>query len=212
MNPALKLHKNGGEDKMAPPRMMGRDRTINQTVIIKKGGYKGLLGIVKDTTDTHARVELHTKGKTVTVPKTDLAFKNKITGETVDFSRGGPRPGQQPRSGGGRPGASDWQGGRTPIAASGSERTPAWGGGGGSRSKFFHLLDHLVMLTDILRSTGIRWRPHTCMEVGSRPVGIANSRVGGWLANGQPLRRQPHGLWLGRSDPGVAIRLQDAGR
>ncbi|PTB73902.1 hypothetical protein M440DRAFT_67502 [Trichoderma longibrachiatum ATCC 18648] len=54
MNPALKIHKNGTENKPIA-KTFGRDRAINQTVIIKKGYYKGLLGIVKDTTDTHAR-------------------------------------------------------------------------------------------------------------------------------------------------------------
>ncbi|KAK2679016.1 Spt5 C-terminal domain [Fusarium oxysporum f. sp. vasinfectum] len=112
MNPALKLHKNGTENKpVQQPRSFGRDKAIEQTVIIRKGAYKGLLGIVKDTTDTHARVELHTKSKTITVPKDSLSFKNKLTGATIDIaSRGG------------------WQGGsRTPMAGSSSERVPAWG-------------------------------------------------------------------------------------
>ena len=76
MNPALM--RNGGVNgngAMAPPKNFGRDRALDQTVTIRKGPYKGLLGIVKDTTDLEARVELHTKGKTITVSKDTLGFK-----------------------------------------------------------------------------------------------------------------------------------------
>src|SRR5690606_19495019 len=90
MNPALKrMGPNGpngpGGPGMQPPKSFGRDRALGQTVSIRKGGYKGLLGIVKDTTDTHARVELHGKSKIVTVPKADLVFKDKVTGKTIDI-------------------------------------------------------------------------------------------------------------------------------
>ncbi|VZI16470.1 unnamed protein product [Fusarium fujikuroi] len=131
MNPALKLHKNGTENKpVQQPRSFGRDKAIEQTVIIRKGAYKGLLGIVKDTTDTHARVELHTKSKTITVPKDSLSFKNKLTGATIDIASRGGRGGYG--GGAGRGGGGDrvpgWQGGsRTPMAGSGSDRVPAWG-------------------------------------------------------------------------------------
>lgn len=131
MNPALKLHKNGTENKPQPVKQFGRDHAINQTCVVKKGPYKGLLGIVKDTTDTHARVELHTKGRTITVAKEMLNFKDKNSGATIDINgRGRDAPGAMGR------GPSDripaWQGGsRTPMGAGGSERVPAWG----SRSK-----------------------------------------------------------------------------
>ncbi|KAK0716694.1 Spt5 C-terminal nonapeptide repeat binding Spt4-domain-containing protein [Apiosordaria backusii] len=129
MNPAMK--RNPAENnRMAPPKSFGPDRAINQTVTIRRGGYKGLLGIVKDTTDTHARVELHTKSKIITVPKADLAFKDKVTGKPIDiYSRGG-RGGF---GGSGRGGYSsgsgrgDWSGGRTPVASATGGRTPAWG-------------------------------------------------------------------------------------
>lgn len=137
MNPALKVHKNGGENtKLAPAKSFGRDKAIEQTVIIKKGAYKGLLGIVKDATDTHARVELHTKSKTITVQREYLSFKNKTTGATIDINTRG-RGGGGFGRGGGRDSGGDrvpgWQGGsRTPMASGGSDRVPAWG----SRSKF----------------------------------------------------------------------------
>ncbi|KEY65701.1 hypothetical protein S7711_07528 [Stachybotrys chartarum IBT 7711] len=127
MNPALKIHKNGAENKSGQPiKTFGRDRAINQTVIIKKGSYKGLLGIVKDTTDTHARVELHTKSKTITVAKECLSFKDKTSGATIDINgRGRGGSGTPSRSGfGDRPG---WQASRTPMGAGGSDRVPAWG-------------------------------------------------------------------------------------
>ncbi|KAK3182508.1 transcription elongation factor spt5 [Lecanicillium sp. MT-2017a] len=128
MNPALKIHKNGAENKNAAPvKMIGRDRAINQTVIIKKGAYKGLLGIVKDTTDTHARVELHTKSKTITVPRESLNFKDKATGASIDINGRGRGGGFGQRGGSDR--VPSWQGGsRTPMGGSGSsDRVPAWG-------------------------------------------------------------------------------------
>lgn len=137
MNPALKINRNGAENSKPPPKSFGRDKAIDQSVIIRKGAYKGLLGIVKDTTDTHARVELHTKSKTVTVPKDSLSYKDKVTGATIDIgSRGrGPPGGGFNRGGGDRP---SWQdsGARTPMGSGGSDRVPGWG----SRSKFLRCL------------------------------------------------------------------------
>ena len=78
MNPALMRNGMNGNGAMAPPKTFGRDRALGQTVTIRKGPYKGLLGIVKDTTDLEARVELHTKGKTITVPKDTLGFKEYV--------------------------------------------------------------------------------------------------------------------------------------
>ena len=144
MNPALKRNPVGAGNNAAP-KSFGPDRSINQTVTIKKGGYKGLLGIVKDATDTHCRVELHTKGKIITVPKADLSFRDKVTGRVIDInSRGGRGGGSSGSSGrGGLGGSGDWtSGSRTPMASGGSERTPAWG----SKSEFLHfLLFHLFM-------------------------------------------------------------------
>jgi transcription elongation factor SPT5 len=144
MNPALKINK-PGNGIMAPPPKLGRDRSIGQTVTIRKGPYKGLLGIVKETTDTNARVELHTKNKTVNVPKDALGFKDRISGQSIDPNGrgrggGGDRGGHTPRGGRGGTGAPTpgWDGGRTPMPAGGFDRTPAWGT---SRSKFDKILD-----------------------------------------------------------------------
>jgi transcription elongation factor SPT5 len=141
MNPATKRNPGGTGDMPPPAKSFGRDRSIGQTVIIRKGPYKGMLGIVKETTDTNARVELHTKNKTVNVPKDGLTFKDKITGNTIDpNSRGGfggssgGRGGFTPRGGRGGATPGTWDGGRTPMppGSGGVERTPAWGT---SRSK-----------------------------------------------------------------------------
>jgi transcription elongation factor SPT5 len=142
MNPALKRNQNGSDNsKPAPKQTFGRDKAIDQSVIIKKGAYKGLLGIVKDTTDTHARVELHTKGKIVTVPKDSLAYKDKVTGATIDLNSRGRGPPGLSRGGNDRPG---WQGSgaRTPMGSGNGDRVPAWG----SRStSFFFILKTLTI-------------------------------------------------------------------
>ncbi|KAK3743846.1 hypothetical protein QZH41_011853, partial [Actinostola sp. cb2023] len=58
----------------------GRDITIiTQTVRICQGPYKGYIGIVKDATETTARVELHSNCKTISVDKSRL---NIISGPT----------------------------------------------------------------------------------------------------------------------------------
>lgn len=126
MNPALKRNPGGNPaagNSMPPPRTFGRDRALNQAVTIRRGAFKGLMGTVRETTDTHARVELHSKSKIIMLPKTDLVFRDKITGRPIDiYARSG-------RGGIGGPGGrGDWSGGsRTPMGAGGGERTPAWG-------------------------------------------------------------------------------------
>jgi transcription elongation factor SPT5 len=154
MNPAMQRNGGAKASDMPPPKTFGRDRAIGQTVTIRRGPYKGLLGIVKETTDTNARVELHTKSKTVNVPRDALGFKDKLTGATIDpNSRGGfggrGRGGSS--SGGGRGGhgghgshggaasGAGWDGGsRTPMAAGHTDRTPAWGNGGRSKLYSFY--------------------------------------------------------------------------
>ena len=146
MNPAMMKNGINGTNPMPPPKTFGRDRAIGQTVTVRKGPYKGLLGIVKDTTDAQARVELHTKGKTITVAKDTLAFKDPLTGASIDYTRfTGARGG---RGDGGRGGYSGMNGSRmsdysassgsrTPAGSGSSDRVPAWGSAS-SRSKFTH--------------------------------------------------------------------------
>ncbi|EGC41157.1 transcription initiation protein spt5 [Histoplasma capsulatum var. duboisii H88] len=129
MNPAIQKNGMNGSG-MPPPKSFGRDRTIGKTVTIRKGPFKGLLGIVKDTTDTQARVELHSKNKVITVDKDMLSIKDPITGASIDLSRyggrggGGVGRGRTPHSSSAAP--PDWSGSRTPLAANDSSRTPAW--------------------------------------------------------------------------------------
>ncbi|KAI1338379.1 hypothetical protein F5Y15DRAFT_127132 [Xylariaceae sp. FL0016] len=129
MNPAKKLNPSGGRGDMPPPpkATFGRDKLLGQTVTVRKGGYKGLLGRVKDTTDTHARIELHTKSKIIRVPKADLMVRDMVSGREIKnydsrrpggFGNGTPARNQDR--------APDWNGGsRTPMSSS-SARTPAW--------------------------------------------------------------------------------------
>jgi transcription elongation factor SPT5 len=134
MNPAAQRNGPNGAAPMGPPKaVIGRDKLIGKTVSIRRGPHKGLLGMVKDTTDDMARVELHAVKKIATVPKDALAIKDPVTGQAVTFGGGrgrgggGAGPG---RFGASTPGGSrvpDFSGGsRTPAAASGG-RTPAWG-------------------------------------------------------------------------------------
>jgi transcription elongation factor SPT5 len=132
MNPALQNKTANGGAPMGPPKSFGRDKLIGKTVTIAIGAYKGLLGIVKDTTDDKARVELHTKNKVVTVPKTTLRIKDPITGQSIGFGgrgRGSGPPGGRFSTGtlGGSRVPEFGGGSRTPAAAANGGRTPAWG-------------------------------------------------------------------------------------
>ena len=148
MNPAMQ--RRNGPGMMPPPQMMrtgGFDRAIGQTVIVRQGPYKGLLGIVKDTTDVTARVELHSNLRTVSLEKSKLTFKTfslvslstncspqgnlsyeEFASRGRGFSREAPTPG--PSWGGRTPAAGDF-GGRTPAFGGAGARTPAYRGDGG---------------------------------------------------------------------------------
>jgi transcription elongation factor SPT5 len=140
MNPAMQRNGAPGAAAMPPPRTFGRDRAIGQTVTIRKGPWKGLLGIVKDATDTHARVELHTKGKTISVPREQLSFRDKVSGGVIDPNSRGPRGGFGGGAGGGGGGGWD-SGSRTPAPGGLPERTPSWALGGRSKLTFLYHCD-----------------------------------------------------------------------
>ena len=160
MNPAMQ--RRTGPGVMAPPptvRSGGFDRTIGQTVVVRQGPYKGLLGIIKDTTDTAARVELHSNLKTVSLEKSKLTFKtylgfvsasknspqgNLSYEEFANRGRGNVReiPQTSPSWGGRTPAVADYArtpayggaGSRTPAYRGDGGRTPAWTGGSSSRT------------------------------------------------------------------------------
>lgn len=138
MNPARKLNPNGPSNMPPPKASFGRDKLIGQTVTIRKGGHKGALGRVKDTTDTHARIELHSKGKVISIAKTDLTVRDSISGREIK-NYDNRRPNQGGFLGRQSEGRNDWSGGRTPVASA-SSRTPSWktpsagASGGGGRT------------------------------------------------------------------------------
>jgi len=77
----------GGGGGRGRGRGGGRDQTIiGQTVRIAQGPFKGYIGIIKDATDSLARVELHTNCKTISVDRSRLALvsgQNKGGGVTA---------------------------------------------------------------------------------------------------------------------------------
>eukprot|EP01135_Chromosphaera_perkinsii_P005299 Nk52_evm7s335 gene=Nk52_evmTU7s335 len=125
-------HPSQGGPMQAPQRMgapgLGRgrgrnrdDRLLSQTVTITGGPYKGYIGIVKDATETTARVELHTKSKTITVDRTKLNFT-----ENQGRNGGGDRGGGSFQRGdfGGSASRTPMHGGQTPMHGA---RTPMYG-------------------------------------------------------------------------------------
>lgn len=127
---------NNQNGMLAPPKPMGgRDRMIGKACSIKKGPYKGLLGIIKETTDTTATVELHSRKMGVTVPKDIVGIRDPVTGNPIDMSRFGGPPRSQfdnpavPSAGygGGAATPGPWnvaQGGRTPGPWGGATNLP----------------------------------------------------------------------------------------
>ena len=64
----------GGRGGGGGSRHISRDTgLIGKTVKIIQGPYKGYIGIVKDATESTARVELHTKCQTISVDKQRLS-------------------------------------------------------------------------------------------------------------------------------------------
>ena len=60
---------------------MGRDKELmGQTIKITQGPYKGHIGIVKDATESTARVELHSKCQTISVDRGRISVINKGSG------------------------------------------------------------------------------------------------------------------------------------
>eukprot|EP01113_Clastostelium_recurvatum_P020602 TRINITY_DN2437_c0_g1_i1.p1 TRINITY_DN2437_c0_g1~~TRINITY_DN2437_c0_g1_i1.p1 ORF type:complete len:1057 (-),score=369.20 TRINITY_DN2437_c0_g1_i1:131-3301(-) len=95
------------------PRRKGADPLLNKTVVIKTGVWKGYLGIVKDCTDTTARVELHTKSKTINVARENLHETATNRMDTSMSDHGGSYFG-------GAGSATPMWGGRTPMRDDGT--------------------------------------------------------------------------------------------
>ncbi|KAI9268821.1 hypothetical protein BDA99DRAFT_546151 [Phascolomyces articulosus] len=106
----------------------GRDNLISKTVRVTQGPHKGYVGIVKDATDSMARVELHTNSKVINVDKAKLVLigiKGETVGPVLDADhRSAPadsfnsRPPMTPKRYG--------DGAMTPRHYSSGSQTPAW--------------------------------------------------------------------------------------
>ena len=83
-NSALK-NGDGANAPMAPPRSMGRDRLIGKTVTVRKGPYKGVLGIVRNTTETTARIEMHSKAKVISVNRDEITVKEYVLHSILSY-------------------------------------------------------------------------------------------------------------------------------
>jgi len=101
-----------GRQQNAKPGTRRNTGLIGKTVRITQGPYKGYVGIVKDATDTTARVELHTKCQTISV---DLVRLSIVDSAKV-FNR----------TPGGSFATPVQHGGQTPMGGTGS-RTPLYG-------------------------------------------------------------------------------------
>ncbi|KAK2568278.1 Transcription elongation factor SPT5 [Acropora cervicornis] len=102
----------------------GRDMTlISQTVRISQGPYKGYVGIVKDATETTARVELHSSCKTISVDRTRLSIVGGPTSRGSSVYTKTPMYGSQTPMYGSR---TPMYGSQTPTHGDGS-RTPHYG-------------------------------------------------------------------------------------
>lgn len=133
MNPAV---YNARPGQMAPPVMPkqgGFDRLKGKHVAIGPGSqHKGCKGIVKETTDDIARVELHAPCKVVNVLKHQLRIYDDYKKTYLSYMEFATPRGM--RSGGGRPGGppgpgGPGSGGQTPSWGGGG-KTPSWGAGG----------------------------------------------------------------------------------
>ena len=124
---------------------IGRDRElIGQTIKITQGPYKSHIGIVKDATETTARVELHSKCQTISVDRSRIAIvggpsKGSISTYTKTPTYAGSAT---PMYGANTPGYSS-TGGRTPMHGS---QTPMYGDAG-SRYEF---VNEVLFLTSYI--------------------------------------------------------------
>uniref|UniRef100_H2Y419 Transcription elongation factor SPT5 n=1 Tax=Ciona savignyi TaxID=51511 RepID=H2Y419_CIOSA len=89
---------------------------IGQTVRVRQGPYKGHIGVVKDATESTARVELHATCQTINVDRTRL--QPTPGGKASTYSRTPMYGSQTPTYGGGR---TPMYGSQTPVHEGGSQ-------------------------------------------------------------------------------------------
>ena len=175
----------------ARPYNRRKDDLNAKTVTITSGPMKGYLGIVKDTTETTARVELHTNNRIITIDKAKLnildgsqsrpnydnqssrysyeeALQSAKTpgynmgAKTPAYEIGGATPAWDPGS---RTPAPSWDRGNT-SAWEPSSRTPA-AGGRSTRNTFFdvNVGSKLQILQTLqLFTTASRQQRHTILK------------------------------------------------
>lgn len=107
----------------------GRNRSlIGQTIKITQGHYKGSIGIVKDATETTARVELHSSCQTISVDTSRIQVIGGPSGKTGNITTYSRTPSYGGASGAATP-LYRLDGSRTPMHD--GSRTPHYGGAGG---------------------------------------------------------------------------------
>lgn len=132
MNPALNQQlPYGGASLMPPPQAAGNRKIINTYVVVTKGTYKGLQGVIKDVVGANeARVELATNNKTITIATASLKRKDTKTGATYPLDTGGMGAGAGGGGGyGGGPRGGAGGGGGYDVNPYGNMGPPANGGG-----------------------------------------------------------------------------------
>lgn len=79
MNPDMTTP--GGMTGATPMVNRGREVALGQNVVVIKGNHKGLKGIIKDLNGPLARVELHTRMRTITIERNKLGVEDRSSKE-----------------------------------------------------------------------------------------------------------------------------------
>ncbi|KAK5904207.1 hypothetical protein CesoFtcFv8_005795 [Champsocephalus esox] len=116
----------GGGGGMGRGRGRRDNDLIGQTVRISQGPYKGYIGVVKDATESTARVELHSTCQTISVDRQRLTTMGakRHSGQTSTHGRTPMYGSQTPMYGTGS--RTPMYGSQTPVQEAGS-RTPHYG-------------------------------------------------------------------------------------
>eukprot|EP00094_Tigriopus_californicus_P005339 TCALIF_05148-PA protein Name:"Similar to SUPT5H Transcription elongation factor SPT5 (Homo sapiens)" AED:0.12 eAED:0.12 QI:0/0.33/0.3/1/0.77/0.8/10/0/1058 len=125
----------GGRGRGRGRGSIGRDRElIGQTIKITQGPYKASIGIVKDATETTARVELHSTCKTISVDRSRIAIvggpqRGSISTytRTPNYSGSGTPMYGSTTPGGHHGGRTPMYGSQTPMHGDAGSRTPHYG-------------------------------------------------------------------------------------
>lgn len=130
--PGTEVSREQRSNVRGPPlrHLIGKSVTISGA-----SPYKGYVGIVKEITDTMARIELHTDSKVVNVPR-ECITGSGVTGKTPSWSDsktpswGGSSSAKTPAWGSTSAKTPAWgaPSAKTPAWGASSAKTPSWGG------------------------------------------------------------------------------------